>query len=228
VNKHSRCQRLFEDDFKKLQKTKIIIFGVGGVGSFCLDSLYRTGIEDITIVDFDKFDITNQNRQIGSQFVDEYKTNVFKRLYPNINTINQKVTVEFIKEFDFDEYDFVVDAIDDLLPKIELIKKCHKKIISSMGSANKIDSTKIKIIDIFKTTNDPFAKKIRYELKKSGFKSKVPVVFSDELPLNKNMGSFVGVTGSFGLAISSYIIQKILSSTNLQYINCNHRCNTNN
>jgi tRNA A37 threonylcarbamoyladenosine dehydratase len=208
--KHSRCQRLFENNFDKIQNTKVIIFGVGGVGSFCLDSLYRTGLENITIVDFDKFDITNQNRQIGSQFVDEYKTDVFKKLYPNIKVINQKVTVEFIKEFDFEEFDFIIDAIDDFLPKMELIRKCHKKIISSMGSANKIDPTKIEVTDIFKTINDPFAKKIRTQLKKEKFNKKLTVVSSNETPINKSMGSFVGVTGSFGLVISSYIIQQII------------------
>jgi tRNA A37 threonylcarbamoyladenosine dehydratase len=208
--KHSRCQRLFENNFDKIQNTKVIIFGVGGVGSFCLDSLYRTGLENITIVDFDKFDITNQNRQIGSQFVDEYKTDVFKKLYPNIKVINQKVTVEFIKEFDFEEFDFIIDAIDDFLPKMELIRKCHKKLISSMGSANKIDPTKIEITDIFKTINDPFAKKIRTQLKKEKFNKKLTVVSSNETPINKSMGSFVGVTGSFGLVISSYIIQQII------------------
>jgi tRNA A37 threonylcarbamoyladenosine dehydratase len=208
--KHSRCQRLFENNFDKIQNTKVIIFGVGGVGSFCLDSLYRTGLENITIVDFDKFDITNQNRQIGSQFVDEYKTDVFKKLYPNIKVINQKVTVEFIKEFDFEEFDFIIDAIDDFLPKMELIRKCHKKIISSMGSANKIDPTKIEVTDIFKTINDPFAKKIRTQLKKEKFNKKLTVVSSSETPINKSMGSFVGVTGSFGLVISSYIIQQII------------------
>jgi tRNA A37 threonylcarbamoyladenosine dehydratase len=209
-NRYSRCQRLFEDKFDKIQSIKVIIFGVGGVGSYCLDSLYRTGIENITIVDFDKFDISNQNRQIGSQFIDEYKTDVFKRLYPNIKTINQKVDVEFIKSFDFDKYDFVVDAIDDIKPKLELIKKCHSKLISSMGSANKIDNTKIKTTNLWKTTNDPFAKKIRTELKKEKFNKKVNVVFSDEIPINKNMGSFVSVTGTFGLTITSYIIQQIL------------------
>jgi tRNA A37 threonylcarbamoyladenosine dehydratase len=208
--KHSRCQRLFENNFDKIQNTKVIIFGVGGVGSFCLDSLYRTGLENITIVDFDKFDITNQNRQIGSQFVNEYKTDVFKKLYPNIKVISQKVTVEFIKEFDFEEFDFIIDAIDDFLPKMELIRKCHKKIISSMGSANKIDPTKIEVTDIFKTINDPFAKKIRTQLKKEKFNKKLTVVSSNETPINKSMGSFVGVTGSFGLVISSYIIQQII------------------
>jgi tRNA A37 threonylcarbamoyladenosine dehydratase len=208
--KHSRCQRLFENNFDKIQNTKVIIFGVGGVGSFCLDSLYRTGLENITIVDFDKFDITNQNRQIGSQFVNEYKTDIFKKLYPNIKIINQKVTVKFIKEFDFEDFNFIIDAIDDFLPKMELIRKCHKKLISSMGSANKIDPTKIEITDIFKTTNDPFAKKIRTQLKKEKFNKKLTVVSSSEIPINKSMGSFVGVTGSFGLVISSYIIQQIL------------------
>jgi tRNA A37 threonylcarbamoyladenosine dehydratase len=202
---------LFGDDFTKLQNAKIIILGVGGVGSFALDGLYRTGITDITIVDFDEFDETNQNRQIGSEAIGELKVNRLKELYPKIQIINQRIDVDWVKQTDLSLYDFILDAIDDIYPKIELIKKYHKKLISTSGSAKRIDPTKIEYISIWKTFNDPFIRKIRNYLKKDKFKSKFKVIFSSESPNCKSKGSFVGVTGSFGLAMCSITINKILS-----------------
>ena len=108
-------------------------------------------------------------------------------------------------------YDLILDAIDDIKPKIELIKRYYKKLISTTGSAKRIDPTKIEYINIFKTYNDPFAKKIRDLLKKERFNKNFKVIFSGELGRCKEMGSFVGVTGSFGLAMCSITIQKLLS-----------------
>ncbi|MEA2050970.1 MAG: ThiF family adenylyltransferase [Campylobacterota bacterium] len=208
--KHERCKHLFGDNFHKLLKAKIIILGVGGVGGYALDCLYRSGVEDITIVDFDRFDETNQNRQIGSDAVGKIKVEHLKTLYPNIKAINQKIDLESIDSLDLDSYDLILDAIDDIKPKIEIIKRYYKKLISSTGSAKKIDPTRIQYINIFKTYNDPFAKKIREELKKIRFNKNFKVIFSDELPHCKEMGSFVGVTGSFGLTMCSIAIKNIL------------------
>ena len=211
MNKYDRVIKLIgNENFAKLQASKIIILGVGGVGGFALDCLYRSGITNITIIDYDKFDITNQNRQIGSDNIKRFKIEVLKELYPQIIAINQKLDIEYIQNFDFSSYDIIVDAIDDINIKVELITKYYKKIISSVGSAKRLDPSYIKYIDIWKTINDPFAKKLRYELKKRGFNKKFKVVFSDELPKCKDMGSFVGVTGSFGLKICSLAIEKIL------------------
>jgi len=103
-----RCKLLFgEDGFKKIQQTKVLILGVGGVGSYALDCLYRSGLSNITIVDYDKFDITNQNRQIGSQRVGEFKVDALKRLYPTIETINQKMDIEWVRGFNFTPFDYV-------------------------------------------------------------------------------------------------------------------------
>jgi len=206
----SSCKSLFGDDFAQIQKASIIILGVGGVGGYALDCLYRSGVENITIVDFDTFEITNQNRQIGSDAIGAPKTEVFKMLYPNIKIINQKISANWVLEFDFDRFDIVVDAIDDIDAKVALIKKCHKKLISSMGSAKRVDATKIKVSDIWKTYNDKFAKRIRERLKKDRFNKKVTVVFSNELQYSKEMGSFVAVTGVFGLTICSLVIKKLL------------------
>jgi len=209
--KYSRCEKLFGDDFAKLQNAKIIILGVGGVGGFALDCLYRTGITNITIVDYDIFDETNQNRQIGSEAVGAIKVEHLKTLYPNVKAINKKIDIEWINDFDFSQYDLILDAIDDIKAKVELIRKYHKKLISTTGSAKRIDPTKIEYINIFKTFNDPFARKIRDELKKARFNKNFKVVFSSENPNCKDLGSFVGVTGAFGLTMCSIAIQKLLS-----------------
>jgi tRNA A37 threonylcarbamoyladenosine dehydratase len=202
---------LMGEDFEKLRHAKILLLGVGGVGSFCLDCLVRSGVEDVTIVDFDTYDITNQNRQIGSEKVGAIKVERLAELYPTVTPIQAKIDAEWIEAFDFEPYDLVLDAIDDIRAKIALAHRVSFKLISSTGSARKLDPTKIEIASIWKTHGDPFARKIRYELKKSGFKGDYPALFSPEEPKCQTKGSFVGVTGSFGLAMCSIAIQKILS-----------------
>ncbi len=210
--KHDRSIKLFgEENFQKLQKAKIILLGVGGVGSFALDSLYNTGIENITIVDFDTYEQSNQNRQLGSHGnIGKIKVEVLKEKYPNIKAICAKITREWIDEFDFSSYDYILDAIDDINPKVHLIKKFYTKVISTSGSAKRIDPSKIEYKSIWDTYNDPFIKKIRIQLKKEGFKRKFKVVFSSENPICTDKGSFEGVTASFGLMMSSVVIRKIL------------------
>jgi tRNA A37 threonylcarbamoyladenosine dehydratase len=207
----TRNIELFGDDFKKLQDAKILLLGVGGVGSFCLDCLYRSGIRDITIVDFDTFDKTNQNRQLHSEkHLGELKVEALKKHYPYIKTIQAKIDKTWVKEFDFSNFDIVLDAIDDREAKIALAFKTYKKLISSFGSAKRVDPTKIKVDNIWKSSGDRFGAKIRYELKKRGFKNKYKVIYSTEEAKVKTNGSFVGVTGSFGLFMCSEAIKKIL------------------
>lgn len=210
-NRFERCQMLFGDNFSKIQKAKVIILGVGGVGSYALDCLYRSGINDITIVDFDTFDITNQNRQIGSNAVGSYKVEHLQTIYQGIKIINQKIDIEWVKNTDLNEYDLILDAIDDIQPKVALIKKYYKKLISSGGSAKKTDPTKIEYISLWQTTNDPFLRKIRTMLKKDKFDKNFKVIFSSEVPKVVSKGSFVGVTGSFGLTMCSIAIDKIIN-----------------
>jgi len=211
TDRFSRTRLLFEDNFEKLQNSKVLLLGVGGVGGFCLDSLYRTGIGKITIVDFDIFEVTNQNRQLGSEAIGMSKVERMKELYSGIDGYDLKITPQWVEDFDFEPFDLVIDAIDDMPAKVAITLKCSDKLISSMGGAKKLDPTKIEVIDIWKTYNDGLAKKFRSELKKAGFKKKFDVVFSSELPNCKDLGSFVGVTGSFGLALSSLAIKKLLS-----------------
>jgi len=209
--KYDRCKKIFgEENFNKLKDKKIIILGVGGVGGYALDCLYRSGITNITIVDFDCFEQSNQNRQIGSDAVGKVKVEHLKTLYPNVTPIEAKIDLQWVEDNDLDEYDLILDAIDDIKPKVQIIKRYYKKLISTTGSAKRLDPTKIEYINIWKTHNDPFAKKIREELKKIRFNKSFKVIFSTELPNCKELGSFVGVTGSFGLAMCSKAISKLL------------------
>jgi tRNA A37 threonylcarbamoyladenosine dehydratase len=179
------------------------------ISSYYKKLISTAGSANITIVDFDTFDITNQNRQIGSDAIGENKVTHLQTLYPKINIINQRIDVNWIDDFNMEPFDLILDAIDDIKPKVELIRRYYKKLISTAGSAKRIDSLKIEYIDIFKTYNDPFIKKIREELKKIKFNKKFKVIFSSEAPISKEMGSFVGVTGSFGLAMCSVTINKL-------------------
>jgi len=211
--KYDRTKKLFGDEtFNKFQNTKLILLGVGGVGSFALDALYNTGITDITIVDFDTYEESNMNRQLGSVGnIGRIKVDVMKERYPEVIAINERITPEWIDEFDFSSYDYILDAIDDVKPKVHLIQRHYKKIITTSGGAKRIDPSKIEYKSIWDTYNDPFIRKIRTELKQKGFKKKFKVIFSSENPMCIEKGSFEGVTGSFGLMMASVTIQKIIS-----------------
>jgi tRNA A37 threonylcarbamoyladenosine dehydratase len=199
-----------EEAFGRLQNAKILLLGVGGVGSFCLDCLYRSGVRDITIIDFDRYDLTNQNRQMHSEEHEgELKVEALQKHYPEVTAIAEKITPEWVEAFDFEPYDLVLDAIDDMRAKLALIQKCYPKLISSVGSAKRLDPTKIEVRSIWKTEGDPFASKIRNELRKRKFRGDFSCICSSELPRIKEKGSFVGVTGAFGLAMCSLALRKI-------------------
>ena len=209
-DRFSRVRKILGEDFEKLPKAKVLLFGVGGVGGVCLDALYRSGVSDITIVDFDCFDVTNQNRQLGSEAIGEVKVHRLAKLYPTLTPIEKLVTPEWIETFDFSPYDIVIDAIDDMPSKVAIAKKVSHKLISSSGGAKKIDTTKIRYASIWKTHGDALAKKFRYELKKAGFAGDFLTVFSDEEPKCKDLGSLMCVTGAFGFALASLAIRKII------------------
>ena len=206
-----RCRMLFGDkDFEKLQKAKILILGVGGVGSYALDCLYRSGVKDITILDYDTYDETNQNRQIGSEAIGESKIDTLVKLYPSIQAIHQQMTMVWVESFDFSPYDIIIDAADTTKVKIELAKKEYKKLIMSVGSAKRFETNKIEVSSIWKTHGDALARKIRNELKKAKFDRNFTVVFSPEEDKCKEKGSCVAVTGAFGLTICSEVIKRII------------------
>ena len=210
MNRYDRIELLLQEDFNKLQDAKIILLGVGGVGSFCLDCLYRSGVKKITIVDFDTYDKSNQNRQMWSELHEgETKVEALKKHYPELEIINRRIDEEWVQEFNFESYDLVLDAIDDRNAKLAVAQKCHKKLISSFGSAKRLDPTKVQVSDIWKSYGDKFGAKIRYELKKRGFKKKYKVIFSSEEAAIKEKGSFMGVTATFGLTMCAEAIKKI-------------------
>jgi len=213
VDRFSRSRLLFGEDFARLQSAKILICGCGGVGGAAIEALYRSGAVSLSVIDCDRFEITNQNRQLGSEHVGELKCEVFARKFKGVTPIAARIDEEFLSEFDLAKFDFVIDAIDDVGAKIALALRCSEAgtgFISSMGGAKRLDPARIEIRSIWRTQGDPLARKIRYELRKRGFAGDFDVVFSSEPPRVKSMGSFMGVTASFGLFIASYVVRRLI------------------
>ena len=225
---------LLEDKLNMIKNKTILIIGLGGVGSYALETLARTYLKKIIIVDNDKIDISNLNRQLMTNVdnIGLYKTDVWfdriKKINPDCEVI--KIT-EFITKdnlsllFNY-KVDYVIDACDTLETKKEIIKYCLKnkiKFISSMGMANRIDASKIKISYLDKTCYDPLAKKLRNLIKKENIKGKIPVVYSEEQPIKiDKLGSISYVVGIAGLLCTNYVINDILKEVN------NERNNKNN
>ncbi len=219
-----------EEGIEKLKNANVIVFGVGGVGSFAAEAIARAGVGNLTIVDFDEVDITNINRQlpalhstVGKSKVEVMKDRILD-INPNINlrAVKKLYNAETSDEILCEEYDYVVDAIDMVASKLKLIETCKNKglnIISSMGMGNKLDPTKIVVTDIHKTHTCPLAKVIRKELRDRKIK-KLKVVYSTEQPIelkNKIMngkkvtpGSISFVPSVGGLTIASVVINDLL------------------
>ena len=193
LNQFSRTQLLLgKDNMDRLAEAKVAIFGIGGVGGYVAEALARSGVGSFVLVDDDKVCLTNLNRQIIAtrKTVGKYKAEVMR---DRILEINPDAEVEVRKcfylpenadEFDFNEYSYVVDAVDTVTAKLEIImraKECGVPVISSMGAGNKLDPTKFQVADIYKTSMCPLAKVMRRELKKRGVK-KLKVVYSTEKP----------------------------------------------
>lgn len=193
LNQFSRTQLLLgEDAMKKLADMRVAVFGIGGVGGYVCEALVRSGIGHFDLIDDDKVCLTNINRQIIAtrKTIGKYKVDVMKERMLDINP-EVEVTVhkcfflpENADEFPFAEYDYVVDAVDTVTAKIELVMKSQKEgvpIMSSMGAGNKLDASAFRVADIYKTQMCPLAKVMRRELKKRGVK-KLKVVYSEEKP----------------------------------------------
>ena len=228
MNRFARTELLIgKNGLEKLNKSNVAIFGIGGVGSYVAEALARTGVGKIIIIDKDDIDITNINRQIHamSSTVGKNKVEVMKQ---RMLDINPNIKVDAIKENFPNEkinfcnigVDYIVDAIDSISAKIELILKANElniPIISSMGMGNKIDPTKIEVSDIYKTSVCPLAKIVRRELKKKNIK-KLKVVYSKEEPIkinsedgkSKTLGSISFVPSVAGLIMASEVVRDIL------------------
>ena len=194
LNQFSRTQLLLgQDGMDRLANARVAVFGVGGVGGFTVEALARSGVGAIDLIDDDKVCLTNINRQIIAlrSTVGKYKVDVAAE---RLRDINQNIQVNTYKtfympdtahQFDFSQYDYVVDAIDTITGKLELVMQAHKAgtpIICSMGAGNKLDPTAFRVADIYKTSVDPLARVMRHELRKRGIK-KLKVVYSEEPPM---------------------------------------------
>lgn len=212
-----------EDNVNKLKKANVLIVGLGGVGGYALETLVRSGIYNLTIVDGDIVELSNLNRQIISKrdVIGRPKALVAQARTLEINPdVNLKVINEFISEDNFsllniDSFDYVIDACDDLNLKILLIKNADKyKLISSMGTANKMDMTRFKITTVDKTSYDPLAKIIRKKIKEEKIQTKFKVVSSDEKVMKNGtkLGTIAYMPAVSGLLCASYVINDIIDN----------------
>ena len=217
----------------RIAEKRVIIFGVGGVGSWCAESLVRSGIRKLTIVDSDCVSVTNINRQLmaTTKTVGQVKVDALKERLLTINpsaeiTAQQQVfNAETASQFGLEEYDYIIDAIDSLKDKALLILlacQTKAKLFSSMGAALKLDPTRIKTVEFWKVTGDPLARALRNRFKrdKQFPKRKFQCVYSDELlqnqkpidPDDKGNGSIVHITAIFGFMLAGLVILDAVKS----------------
>lgn len=194
MDQYSRTELLFgKQAMQKLRQSRVAVFGIGGVGGYAVEALARSGVGTLDLIDNDKISITNINRQILADHttLDQYKVDAAKA---RIAAIDPKICVNTYKcffmpetadRFDFSQFDYVIDAIDTVTGKLEIIKRAKSAdipVISSMGAGNKLDPTAFRVADICQTSVCPLAKVMRRELKKSGIEH-LKVVYSQEKPI---------------------------------------------
>lgn len=226
VDRFQRTKLLLGDEnFCKLSSATVAVFGIGGVGSFTVEALARSGIGHLVLIDKDNIDITNINRQLHAlnSTINRSKVEVMRERIIEINPAAQVDTVqkfflpgENVEDFFLCKYDYVVDAIDTLTAKIFLVEECTRrsiKIISSMGAGNKLDATRFKVSDIFQTSVDPIAKVMRKQLRERGIKS-LKVVWSDETPrpVKDVIGSNAFVPSVAGLIIAGAVVNDLINA----------------
>ena len=221
---------LGSETMERIAQKRVIIFGVGGVGSWCAESLVRSGVSRLTIVDSDCVSVTNINRQLmaTTKTVGQVKVDALKVRLLSINpkaeitALQQVFSEETAESFQLDTYDYIIDAIDSLKDKATLILLAcqqHAKLFSSMGAALKLDPTRIKATEFWKVKGDPLARALRNRFKKDKTfpKRKFLCIYSDELlknqmpvdPEDRGNGSIVHITAIFGLMLAGLVIQDI-------------------
>jgi len=229
MNQFERLELLIQDKINDIYNKNVLIIGLGGVGSYAVEALVRSGVSNLIIVDNDTISLSNLNRQLMTYHnnIGNFKTDEIEKRILSINP-NAKITkiTEFInldnihKLFEND-IDYVIDACDTLIVKQELIKICNRKkikLISCMGTGNKMDPSKLKIVDIRKTNYDPIAKRIRKMVKDEKINGKIMVVCSDEAPkvkIAKEIPSNSFVPATAGLLCASYVINDIVGDLNV-------------
>lgn len=213
-----------EEKLKEIERKKILLIGVGGVGSYALEALIRNGFYDITIVDFDTIDLSNLNRQLitDSTNIGKYKVDEAKKrallINPSINiqAINEKLNKENLRNLLNQNFDYIIDACDTLDVKFALMENSlhySYKLISSMGTAKKTDPTKLEITTLDKTNNDPIARLLRNKVRKAHINKKIYVVSSAEVPKQINMlGTANLVPSVAGLLCVSFIFNDIIKN----------------
>lgn len=219
---------LGKENIERLKRKHVAVFGIGGVGSYACEALARSGIENMTIIDYDIIDITNINRQIHANFntLGKQKIAVMKK---RILAINPDMSVKTYNEcFNKDnkesifkkDYDYVIDAIDMVSSKVELIVESKRRripIISAMGAANKLNPTRLKVGDIYDTHTCPLAKVMRRKLRQKKIDS-LKVVWSDERPIStKGLGTVPFVPPVSGLIIASEVIKDLLQKEGFEW-----------
>lgn len=212
-----------KEKFELLEKKKILLVGCGGVGGYTLETLVRSGINNIDIIDFDNIELSNLNRQIisiqkninNSKVEEAKKRSVSINPKININIFKTFLNKENINELLNNNYDYIIDACDSVDTKVELIKFSVKnkiKIISCMGTAKKMDPTKLRITTLDKTKYDPLAKIMRKKIKDLDIKEKITVVSTEEEPIKcDKLGSFMMVPATAGILCAKYIIEDIIN-----------------
>ncbi len=211
-----------EDGIDKLHKSRVAVFGIGGVGGYVCEALVRSGVSSFDLIDKDVVSVSNINRQIIAlhSTVGRPKVEVMKErmldINPsvNVNTYECFFLPENADDFPFEEYDYVIDAVDTVTAKIELIMRCKElgiPVISSMGAGNKLDASAFEVSDIYKTSVCPLAKVMRRELKKRGVKD-LKVVYSKENPVTNSRppGSVAFVPSTAGLIIAGEVVRDLI------------------
>lgn len=212
------------EKIEKLKQSTVMIIGLGGVGGYTVEALARSNIGTLILIDYDTIDITNLNRQIIAlhSTLNQNKVDVWKQrindINPSCNVIikNQKLIKEDINELIDSKITYVVDACDTTEVKKELIRVCHQKqvpLITSTGTARKLDPSKLEIIEIQKTSYDPLAKILRKMVKEERIKGKVMVIASTEKKVSENqehLGSAIFVPSVAGILCASYVVKKIM------------------
>lgn len=218
----SRTEQLIGDGLSKLKNSNVIVFGVGGVGGYAVEMIARSGVGKITLVDYDVVDVTNKNRQIialdstlGKNKVDVMKERIFD-FYPEcqVTAINEKLSEINIDKFKLNNYDYIIDAIDMVASKVNLIIYAHNNnipIVSSMGAGNRLGIPSVKVVDIYKTHDDGLAKIIRKKLRENNITSH-NVVFCENHPssMGKTIGSIVYFPAVCGCILGAYVIEDLI------------------
>lgn len=213
-----------KDNLDKIKNSNILIIGVGGVGGYAIEALIRSGIENITLVDYDKIDISNINRQIiakesniGKSKVEEWKKRILEiNSNVNVTIIKEKITKDNIDILFNKKYDYIIDACDTVIVKKILIKKCKEKdikLLTICGMGKKINPSLVKICDIKDTEYDPIAKELRKYIRDNHIKGKIPCIFSNEKPITndkKIIASMTPVPAVAGIYAAYYIINNII------------------